>query len=98
MNKVRVAIIGTGMIANSAHIPSIKILEKEGLAEIVAVADIREEDGNATVAKIKEAETYNETLIATKDNLDSKEYIEKICREKLDMYSENEKVYININK
>lgn len=48
--------------------------------------------------KIDEAEAYNETLVATKDNLDSKEYIETICREKLDMYSKNEKVYININK
>ena len=48
--------------------------------------------------KIDEAEKYNETLIATKDNLDSKEYIEAISREKLDMYSENERVYININK
>ena len=50
------------------------------------------------IEKIEEAEEYNETLIATKDNLESKEYIEAICREKLDMYSENEKVYININK
>lgn len=50
------------------------------------------------MGKIDEANKYNETLIATKDNLDSKEYIEKICREKLDMYSKNEKVYININK
>lgn len=48
--------------------------------------------------KIEEAKEYNETLIATRDNLDSKEYIETICREKLNMYSENEKVYININK
>ena len=48
--------------------------------------------------KIEEAEQYNETLLATKDNLDSKEYIEAISREKLDMYSENERVYININK
>jgi len=48
--------------------------------------------------KIEEAEEYNETLVATKDNLDSKEYIETICREKLNMYSKNEKVYININK
>lgn len=48
--------------------------------------------------KIDEAKTYNETLVATKDNLDSKEYIETICREKLNMYSKNEKVYININK
>ena len=48
--------------------------------------------------KISEAEEYNQTLIATKDNLESKEYMETICREKLDMYSKNEKVYININK
>ena len=48
--------------------------------------------------KIAEAKEYNETLIATKDNLNSKEYIDTICREKLNMYSKNEKVYININK
>lgn len=50
------------------------------------------------IEKIDEANKYNQTLVATKDNLDSKEYIETICREKLDMYSKNEKVYININK
>ncbi len=49
-------------------------------------------------AKIDEAKEYKKTLIATKDNLESKEYIESICREKLDMYSNNERVYININK
>ena len=48
--------------------------------------------------KIEEAEQYNETLLATKDNLDSKEYIEAISREKLDMYSDSDRVYININK
>lgn len=48
--------------------------------------------------KIEEAEQYNATLLATKDNLDSKEYIEAISREKLDMYSNNDRVYININK
>lgn len=48
--------------------------------------------------KIEEAKAYNETLLATKDNLDSKEYIEAISREKLDMYSKNERVYININQ
>ena len=36
--------------------------------------------------KILEAEKYNQTLIATKDNLESKEYIETICREKLDIF------------
>ena len=48
--------------------------------------------------QIQEAEEYNETLLATKENLESSEYIEAISREKLDMYSENERVYININK
>lgn len=48
--------------------------------------------------KIEEANQYNYTLLATKDSLDSKEYIEAISREKLDMYSKNERVYININK
>lgn len=48
--------------------------------------------------KIDEAKEHKQTLIATKDNLDSKEYIESVSREKLDMYSENERVYININK
>lgn len=48
--------------------------------------------------KIAEAKEYNETLTTTKENLNSDEYIETICREKLDMYSKNEKVYININK
>lgn len=48
--------------------------------------------------QIEQAEEYNETLLATKDNLESDEYIESISREKLNMYSKNEKVYININK
>lgn len=48
--------------------------------------------------QIQEAEEYNETLLATKENLESAEYIEAISREKLDMYSNNERVYININK
>ena len=48
--------------------------------------------------QIQEAEEYNETLLATKANLETPEYIEAISREKLDMYSKNERVYININK
>lgn len=48
--------------------------------------------------KISDAKKENADLNLTKDNLDSKEYIESISREKLDMYSENERVYININK
>ena len=38
---------------------------------------------------------YQETLTETKTNIDSKEYIEKVAREKLDMYLPNERVYID---
>ena len=49
-------------------------------------------------SKIKDAEENKEILLSEKSNLNSDEYIEKIAREKLDMYSENERVYIDINK
>ena len=43
MSKLRVAVIGTGMIANSAHFPALNDLRKEGLIEVVGDADFREE-------------------------------------------------------
>ena len=36
--KFRIALIGTGMICNCAHLPAINNLRKKGLAEIVACA------------------------------------------------------------
>lgn len=48
-------------------------------------------------SKIKDAESYNKILVSEKSNLNSEDYIEKIAREKLDMYTENERVYIDIN-
>ena len=45
--------------------------------------------------QITEAKSYNKDLIAQKDNVNSKEYIEETAREKLDMYLPNEKVYID---
>ena len=48
--------------------------------------------------KIQEQEEYNQTLLATKQNISSPEYIEELAREKLDMYLPNEKVYIDIKK
>lgn len=45
--------------------------------------------------KIEEQETYNNELVAEKENVDSKEFIEQMAREKLDMYYPNEKVYID---
>lgn len=48
--------------------------------------------------KIKEQKEYNQTLLTTKENISSVDYIESLAREKLDMYLPNEKVYIDINK
>ena len=44
-------------------------------------------------SKIEEQKDYNKELIAEKDNVNSKEYIEQMAREKLDMYYPNEKIY-----
>ena len=35
MSKLRVAVIGTGMIANSAHFPALNVLRKEGIVDVV---------------------------------------------------------------
>jgi cell division protein FtsL len=48
--------------------------------------------------KIEIQEEYNESLLATKENLSSPEYIEQLAREKLDMYLPNERVYIDVNQ
>ena len=48
--------------------------------------------------KIEEQKEYNETLVSTKENINSPEYIEQIAREKLDMYLPNERVYLEMNK
>ena len=47
-------------------------------------------------AQIDEKIAYRETLYETKENINSEEYIEKVAREKLDMYLPNEKVFIDI--
>lgn len=47
-------------------------------------------------AKIEEQKEHNATLISTKENINSPEFIEEIAREKLDMYLPNERVYIDI--
>ena len=46
-------------------------------------------------SKIEEQENYKKELVAEKDNENSKEYIEQMAREKLDMYYPNEKVYVD---
>ena len=47
-------------------------------------------------SQINEQQEYKDTLLATKENVNSKEYIEQIAREKLNMYLPNERVYIDV--
>ena len=53
-------------------------------------------DTESLLAKKSEVTTYKESLIATKENINSKDFIEQMAREKLNMYMPNEKVYIDI--
>jgi len=46
--------------------------------------------------QIDEANDYKDSLVSLKENAHSLEYIEKIAREKLNMYMPNEKVYIDV--
>lgn len=45
--------------------------------------------------KIEEQQIYNQKLVAEKENVNSKEFIEETAREKLDMYYPNEKIYLD---
>ena len=56
------------------------------------------EDQERYSEQIAEAEELQEELKTTKENINSKEYVEEIAREKLDMYLPNERVYIDISK
>ena len=51
MSKRRVAVIGCGMIANSAHFPALNILRAQGEVEVVGVADIREQAARETAER-----------------------------------------------
>ena len=55
-------------------------------------------DQNRYSEQIAETKEQQEELKATKENINSKEYIEEVAREKLDMYLPNERVYIDIGK
>ena len=45
--------------------------------------------------KLEQAQEYQEQLKEIQNNVNSKEYIEEVAREKLDMYLPNERVYVN---
>lgn len=60
------------------------------------VLDTHKANIGAVEKQITEEEEHKESLISMKENASSLEYIEKIAREKLNMYKPNEKVYIDI--
>lgn len=53
------------------------------------------ENSKELANKIEDQQVYNDELVAEKENVNSKEFIEQTAREKLDMYYPNEKVYID---
>ena len=46
--------------------------------------------------QMNEQKEYKNELVAKKENVNSKEYIEQIAREKLNMYLPNERVYLDV--
>mgnify|MGYP004528102647 FL=1 len=59
--------------------------------------DIKDLSSKIEVAE-KELDDNKQNLEQEKKNTDSLEYIEKLAREKLGMYLQNERVYIDSNK
>ena len=55
-------------------------------------------DSKRYTEQIVAEEEKKEQLLETKANINSKEFIEEVARERLDMYLPNEKVYIDISK
>lgn len=53
------------------------------------------ENNKELASKIEEQQIYNNELISKKENVNSKEFIEQMAREKLEMYYPNEKVYVD---
>ena len=48
--------------------------------------------------QLSEKQAYQESLTESKSNINSPEYIEKMAREKLDMYLPNETVFVDKSK
>ena len=59
------------------------------------VLDQYSENSKQLAKKIEEQQSYNDELSTEKESVNSKEFIEQMAREKLDMYYPNEKIYID---
>ena len=86
---------GTGLDQKNIK-KCMKELEKD-MSSDYPVGQIEFQVGNYT-EQINKQLAYQKTLTDKKDNINSKEYIEEVAREKLDMYLPNERVYIDKTK
>lgn len=55
-------------------------------------------DENKYAQQIEQEQEIKTELAATKDNVNSSDYIEQVAREKLGMYLPNERVYLDMGK
>lgn len=60
--------------------------------------NVYDQDISYYSSQIEDLKDKQEELLATQENVNSPEYIEKVAREKLDMYLPNETIYIDSNK
>ncbi|MDD5604162.1 MAG: Gfo/Idh/MocA family oxidoreductase, partial [Eubacteriales bacterium] len=58
--KYKFAVIGTGMIANAAHLPALGNLARQGRAEVIGAADIREDALKETAARYNIPKIYTD--------------------------------------
>ena len=79
------------IIAIIVYVSIIFINQQKTLDSYKSIAKYNEE-------KLEQEKSYQESLLAIKDNIDSTEYIEQVAREKLYMYLPNERVYIDSGK
>lgn len=85
LNKITKKIL---LIAILAYIVYVFIGQQKTLNSYKTSQNYYDEQLNKQLA-------YQESLYDTKANINSKEYIEEVAREKLDMYLPNERVYID---
>lgn len=91
MNFIKKHFVKLLLIALAIYIVSVLISQQKML-------NTYNLDVKSYQAKIENEKELNQELLAMKENLSSTEYIEKIAREKLDMYLPNERVYIDLAK
>ena len=60
MDKVRVALVGCGSIANGMHLPGIKTIEEMGKVDLVAVCDFIEDKAKATSERFNVPQYYTD--------------------------------------